>query len=355
MSKVDEFQQRVAAAREAGMQPATNRKTVYCIGFKRDGSLGSYWWDTSALRDAANGLTNASRELPFELDVPADATVHEVDALVENATLGKDHLLSRSRDEGPYSVVDNTDQPLGQLSVYHEELGFVATCGTLSEGERRLPEILYENARKIADGLNRAYLEAMQDVATSASATAPLDYARVAAILASHDERVGEHQVGYYPTLETLAEKVRSNRNWSKGEVFVCDLGNDQFVIMKQIASASCEMMTVSHNGYHEVLTAYRYGQHELVAALRGYAGVSAPTHASDHDVEAERALTAMQSVAIPAFEEIAKVEGVCTVHDGVLSLPDGTAVNLNRLISTLKGQNPADDEVEVQRPRMRM
>ncbi|MEX3556206.1 MAG: hypothetical protein VB131_06390 [Burkholderia gladioli] len=98
-----------------------------------------------------------------------------------------------------------------------------------------------------------------------------LEFARIREILASHGEAVAEHQVGHYPTLAKLAETVRSNKNWSEGEVFSCALDETRFVIMKQVAPASCEMVTVSHMGFHDVLTAYRYEQQELVDALNGY------------------------------------------------------------------------------------
>lgn len=289
MSRVDEFQkvqQRVAATRGApeiltGMEPVVARKTVFCIGFERDGSIGSHWWATNALRNVAKGLTGASRELPFELDVPADATVLEIDALVEHAARGKDYLNSRPSDQGPYSVVDNTDQLFGQLGIYHEQDGFIATVGTLSKGERRLPEAAYETARKIADGLNRAYLEGTHRAT----------------------DTVNERDATRLP-----AQDVTWNPSAFGG-----------------------------------------YGESEVTLIRKGF------THALDRAYAAEQAVSATQSAAIPLLEEIAKIEGACTVHEGVLSLPDGTAINLNRLISTMKGQAPVVDDVEVPRPRMRI
>ncbi|ABO60382.1 hypothetical protein LA345_36530 (plasmid) [Burkholderia vietnamiensis] len=98
-----------------------------------------------------------------------------------------------------------------------------------------------------------------------------LAFARVREILASHGEAAAEHQVGHYSSLSTLAETVRSSKCWSEGEIFSCALDETRFVIMKQVAPASCEMVTVSHMGFHDVLTAYRYDQQELVDALNGY------------------------------------------------------------------------------------
>ena len=96
-------------------------------------------------------------------------------------------------------------------------------------------------------------------------------YPTIANILATHDEGCSEHKIGHYGTLAELAEKVRASKNWAIGEVFACALENERFVIMKQIAPASCEMMTITQNGFHDVLTAYRFGQQELVDQLVAY------------------------------------------------------------------------------------
>lgn len=100
-----------------------------------------------------------------------------------------------------------------------------------------------------------------------------LDHKSIAKILATHGEACSEHQIGHYANLDELAEKVRSNKNWSMGEVFACSLDSGRFVILKQVAPASCEMVTITQNGFHDVLTAYRFGQQELVDLLRGYVG----------------------------------------------------------------------------------
>lgn len=99
-------------------------------------------------------------------------------------------------------------------------------------------------------------------------------------VLAKQGESFDESHVGHYASIDELAEKVRSQKNWSMGEVFSCAIDQDRFLIMKQIAPASCEMLTISQNGYHDVLTAYRFDQAELVAQLSGYAGVSGRTNA---------------------------------------------------------------------------
>lgn len=100
-----------------------------------------------------------------------------------------------------------------------------------------------------------------------------LNHQAIAKILAAHDEACSEQKIGHYATLGELAAKVRSSKNWSIGEVFACALEHGQFVIMKQIAPSSCEMMTVTQNGFHDVLTASRFEQQELVDQLLGYIG----------------------------------------------------------------------------------
>jgi hypothetical protein len=103
-----------------------------------------------------------------------------------------------------------------------------------------------------------------------------LDTARVIEIMAAHDETVHARQIGSYASLDALVEKARSSRQWSEGETFVCALAEDRYVIMKQVAPASCEMMTITQNGFHDVNTAYRFSQDELVRLLQEYLGPKA-------------------------------------------------------------------------------
>lgn len=92
-------------------------------------------------------------------------------------------------------------------------------------------------------------------------------------VLSAQGEDVDLHRVCHYPTLEALAQQVRSSENWRQGEVFCCALDADQYVVMKQIAPSSCEMLTITQNGFHDVLTAYRFAQDELVSLLKTYVG----------------------------------------------------------------------------------
>lgn len=98
-----------------------------------------------------------------------------------------------------------------------------------------------------------------------------LDHARVIEIMKSYGEVVRATQIGFYCSLDALAQKIRGSRQWTMGETFVYAPSDSEFVIMKQVAPASCEMMTFTQNGYHDVLTGYRFGQEELVAQLHSY------------------------------------------------------------------------------------
>ena len=94
---------------------------------------------------------------------------------------------------------------------------------------------------------------------------------RIWNILADQDETCDERRVCYYPNIETLARQVRSSKCWTMGEVFVYVESAHRFIVMKQIAPSSCEMLTISNAGYCDVLTAYRYSQDDLVAQFNDY------------------------------------------------------------------------------------
>lgn len=85
--------------------------------------------------------------------------------------------------------------------------------------------------------------------------------------LAAHDLVADHSQVHRYPTVEALAEKAAGSRMWAMGETFaVCE--DERFVIVHQLAPSSCEMAIVSHNGWHDVVTAYRVGAQEFAKQL---------------------------------------------------------------------------------------
>lgn len=98
-----------------------------------------------------------------------------------------------------------------------------------------------------------------------------LTRAQVARLLASQDESCDLSRVSYYATLEALATTVTRSTHWALGEVFVCALDADRYIVMKQVAPSSCEMLVLSNVGFCDVISANRYGNDELVTALRRY------------------------------------------------------------------------------------
>ena len=100
---------------------------------------------------------------------------------------------------------------------------------------------------------------------------------QIAGALAAQEETFDKSRVGHYLSIAELAEKVRSQKNWAMGEVFCCAIDPERFLILKQVAPSSCEMLTISQDGFQDVLTAYRYSQDELVAQLAAYVGLEKP------------------------------------------------------------------------------
>ena len=99
----------------------------------------------------------------------------------------------------------------------------------------------------------------------------PISEDKIRSVLAKENEGFNPEKTGYYESVEALVDKVRGTKNWSQGEVFVYAESEDKFVIMKQIAPASCEMLTITQDGYKDVLTAYRIERDELVSMLKDY------------------------------------------------------------------------------------
>ena len=120
------------------------------------------------------------------------------------------------------------------------------------------------------------------EAAPEAAVLPALGMDELRAILAAQDESCDPDRVGFYPDLEALAEKVRSSKIWSQGEVFVWAGSNDEFVVMKQIAPSSCEMLTLTQDGYKDVLTASSFDQEELVATLQRYLDEAGPALEAD-------------------------------------------------------------------------
>lgn len=88
--------------------------------------------------------------------------------------------------------------------------------------------------------------------------------------LAAHDLRPDLSQIHRYESVEELAKKAAGSRTWAMGETFVVEEG-DRFVIAHQLAPSSCEMAVISHNGWHDVVTAYRVGSAPFAAQLNHF------------------------------------------------------------------------------------
>lgn len=93
----------------------------------------------------------------------------------------------------------------------------------------------------------------------------------ISAVLAASNELFNPAKLGFYDTLEAIAEKTSGSKSWDVGEVFVYAPGPGVFLVMKQVAPGSCEMLTISPAGVEDVLTAYRFELSELVATLKNY------------------------------------------------------------------------------------
>lgn len=100
---------------------------------------------------------------------------------------------------------------------------------------------------------------------------AHLPPATVASILAALHESCNVGCIGYYHDLRALVERTSGSKHWDEGAVFVFASSPNSFIIMKQVAPASCEMLTVSNTGYQDVITAYRYQPEALEQTLQGF------------------------------------------------------------------------------------
>lgn len=128
----------------------------------------------------------------------------------------------------------------------------------------------FQNSPPLSDGFESVdhclpvTLESLQ-----ATYELPIEIVRNA--LLACDEQCDPSRVCYYPDIETMVAQQRQSKHWSQGEIFVFSRSKDHFIVAKQIAPSSCEFLFLTHDGYKDVLTAYRYEQDELVAILQGY------------------------------------------------------------------------------------
>lgn len=96
-----------------------------------------------------------------------------------------------------------------------------------------------------------------------------LDLGKVRLVMEAVGENAYAEKIGYYESVGELVEKIRSSKHWDQGEIFVYAKSPDDYVIAKQVAPSSCEMMIVTKHGVWDVVTAYMFEQDELVQAVQ--------------------------------------------------------------------------------------
>lgn len=125
---------------------------------------------------------------------------------------------------------------------------------------------------KLAQSLEaNCELSDMAQACTPHDSEAILSHRAVSDILSGQRESCSTERIGYYESLDALVDKVSGTKNWRYGEVFVYAEAPEKFVIMKQIAMDSCEMLTVTNAGFQDVITAYRYPKIELTQTLNDF------------------------------------------------------------------------------------
>ena len=204
--------------------------------------------------------------MPSSNHTVADALSAATDQQLLDALIQRGFVISAWSAED-LSFLDGQDWMSGLTNnqVKAVKAGALESCG------RGLQDILAQRGNDhLADwcDLNKDMLLA---AGALAHAEAALPREAVCSILAGHDEDCSIDRIGYFPDIEGLAAKVASAKNWTMGEVFVYAQSAEHFIVMKQIAPSSCEMLTITPWGIADVLTAYRYDHHELVALLQGY------------------------------------------------------------------------------------
>ena len=107
-----------------------------------------------------------------------------------------------------------------------------------------------------------------QTTPTQESPADILDQGKIRLVLEAVGETAYADKICYYETLDLLVEKIRSSKHCDQGEIFVYVKSADDYVVVKQVAPSSCEMMVVTKHGIWDVVTAYRFEQQELLAAI---------------------------------------------------------------------------------------
>lgn len=108
-----------------------------------------------------------------------------------------------------------------------------------------------------------------QNIPSQVLSSEVLDFGKVRLVMEAVGENAYPEKIGYYESVGELVEKIRSSKHWDQGEIFVYAKSPDDYVIAKQVAPSSCEMMIVTKHGVWDVVTAYRFEQDELVQAVQ--------------------------------------------------------------------------------------
>ena len=175
-----------------------------------------------------------------------------------------EHQEIESTIAGPYSVV-----------VFKHKGAFAdrrsATVASSVTG-LRTPELCDARAMELAEHFGATIVNAML---TEKFALAQMERMLPCHAVIERLRTVGascsQTSIRYYADLESLTSTVRSSRNWNLGETFVWVSSQTEYVILTQVAPASCEMMVVTPTGVEDVISAYRFEQDELIDKLLGY------------------------------------------------------------------------------------
>lgn len=231
-------------------------------------AIKAFWTTLAASRNgeqAVKAFWQAVPKMPTG-DFPADAAMRFDEAWNLAQSLGQSPF-----SEGAFEVAATDairtlmhfNLPTGTVIQLEDGFELHNVDGSYTDGD-----LTYSSIFKI--DLDFTILS-IPETPTVAPGDIVLPRHQISALLAAQDQNINPDSVCYYNSVEELAAKTASSKNWSAGEVFVYAPSPERYLVMCQIAPASCEMMTLSHNGFHDVLTAYRFSQPDLVATLNKY------------------------------------------------------------------------------------
>lgn len=242
--------------------PAPRYVLNFTVRFNTNGSVaeayaldqsGQPWGQMPAEKPQGNLLTGPVHESYIKAAADSSAELRKVDVLRVLEGVSKDNIDGVTRESLAAWIQSERPDLTQEVNEVMAEL---------------LPLVVAQE-RTVGGALHAQGNVMMREETSNSNAASFMSKDEVARLLGEQDEICNPDKVFYYDTLECLVEKVRSNRNWSQGEIFVFAGSKDRFVVMKQIAPDSCEMLTITNQGFMDVMTAYRFEQTELVTAMR--------------------------------------------------------------------------------------